>query len=135
MYPCYTLMYPCYTHVPFLPTQHAVVAMRCAGAAHAVMDCHGHKLCRCMGWYARCHLHAPAADYLRPLAPRSIAEPIVGGTYSAPTSYLGSAPGSVRANSDSAANGAFGPFPPGPGSNGGSWDWSLAERLPRCTIN
>jgi serine/threonine protein kinase len=60
----------------------------------------------------------------------SIAEPIVGGTYSAPTSYLGSAPGSVRASSDSAANGTFGAYPPGPGSNGGSWDWSLAERLP-----
>jgi hypothetical protein len=56
----------------------------------------------------------------------------VGGTYSAPGSYLGSAPGSVRASSDSATNGAFGPYPPGPGSTGGSWDWSMAERLPRC---
>lgn len=114
---------------------------------------------RCAGSRAACHApqgpgppvatacHAPQAVPLHVLvqwpcthppltpqgpAPCSIAEPIVGGTYSAPTSYLGSAPGSVRANSDSAANGAFGAYPPGPGSTGGSWDWSMAERLPRC---
>lgn len=63
----------------------------------------------------------------------SIAEPIAGGTYSAPNSALGSAPGSVRASSDSAAA-SYGGYGGGGGSHNtsgsaggsnGGWDWQL----------